>query len=95
MGQVRAAAVPGASGILINVDDAIGHVEYRGYALRATTTGILNIRAGTVAGNILDTVSLTAPAYDAKFYAFDSIRCEGDLFVEIVSGVWVGSIRYS
>lgn len=66
---------------------------YRGFAVRATTTGIINIREGGASGKVLDTIALTAPAADRVLYE-PAIACVGDLYCEVVSGVWVGSIKH-
>lgn len=92
--MARAKAI--TNGVVVNVDDASGVVSYMGFSLRATVDAIVNVRQGSATGLILSTHSLVAPA--SQTFMFDEeegIRCEGDLYGEIVSGTVVGSLYYA
>lgn len=93
-GTVKSVAV--ANGVVVDTSDTYGSVAFRGYSLRATTAGIINIRVGGATGLILATIDRVATAGSGavdELYP-DEVDCQGDLYCEIVSGVWVGSIRY-
>lgn len=92
--MARAKAV--TNGIVVDVDDSIGVVDYMGFSLRATADAIVNVRQGTVTGLILSTHHLFAasPGETFMFDEEEGLRCEGDLYCEIVSGTIVGSLYY-
>lgn len=90
-GEARAKAI--TNGIVLNVDDTIGLVMYAGYSLRATADAIINVRQGSATGLILSTHAVAAAK--SETFMFESpIRCEGDLYCEIVSGTAVGSLYF-
>jgi hypothetical protein len=89
-GEARPKAI--TNGIVVNVDDNIGIIMYAGYSLRATADAIINVRQGSATGTILSTHALAAAT--SSTLLFDTpIRCEGDLYCEIVSGTAVGSLH--
>lgn len=102
--QILSIAVPGASGLLgaMSVAQAAagGVLIYRGFALRNTSVGgaIVQIHEAGSGGKVLETIQFTATGSAGASLQWQyepGMRCVGDLYVEIVSGTYVGTIRYS
>jgi hypothetical protein len=90
---IRTVALPGASGLLGIGIGTNPVVSFRGYSLTCTVTGIVNFRQGSVSGLILAQVQ--TPVTTGIDWQYEpAIRCEGDLYVQIVSGTWTGCVRY-
>ena len=86
----------------IGVDQVIAGTPngciYHGVCLRETAAAavILQVRQGSATGKILGEVSLAASGTLDIYYAENGIWCDGQIYVEKVSGTGtvVGSVRY-
>lgn len=87
--------VAGLAGIVAPANAALAKIHYRGCSVRETAGAVaaVRIRAGSVTGTILDTVGLLAAGSFWSYYD-DGVWCDGDIFVEIVSGTVEGCIRW-
>lgn len=83
---------PTASGLLGAVPATTKQLGYCGFTLRTTVAGVMNIRELTVTGKILDTVQLIINT-SLQWQYDPPLHSEGDIYLEILSGTWVGSIR--
>lgn len=90
--EARAKAI--TNGVVVNTDDTVGRVSLLGWTIRATADVIINVRQGTATGLILGTIGLLDKQSQTVNFA-DDVRCEGDLYCEIVSGTAVGSLYYA
>lgn len=71
--------------------------SYNGFSLRATTAAVVNIwdNASAASGTRLDVLNIGLNVSDREYYPDEGIRVENGIYVEVVSGVVVGSIRMS
>lgn len=79
------------------VQPAQGVCTYYGFSLRETSgsaTATCRVRETGASGKILDTIQLVAAESAREYYAPQGIRCDGDLYFELVSGAVEGSIRH-
>ena len=77
-----------------------GAGAYHGYHLRFTgVAGVVNIRDGDVSGTIIDQVNGTTSLEHSEWqYGEDGrggVLVKEGLFVEVVSGTVVGSVKFS
>lgn len=79
------------NGIVVNVDDVIGMIDYAGYTIRATSDAVVNVRQGSATGRILSTHAVATTKSETFMFPVP-VRCEGDLYCEVVSGAVVGSL---
>lgn len=89
--NVIAKAIPGASGPLGSTD-----VTYYGFTIRETSgtaAATVRLRAGGATGLILETIALTSAASARAWHGPQGIRCDGGLYVEIVTGAVEGTVR--
>jgi len=65
-----------------------------GISVRETAgaVSVLRIRAGSITGIILDTISLAANESVTTWYGPMGKHCEGDLIEDTVSGAYEGSV---
>lgn len=85
------------NGVVVNTDDTIGQIVFMGWSIRETAgaVGVIRIRQGTVTGLILATLGFVAlESKDINFGEY-GLECRGDLYCQIVSGTFEGSLRYA
>jgi hypothetical protein len=92
MREIQAAST---SGVLVNVDDNVGHVGFRGFSLseNATTAAAarVRLRQGTSTGDIVCTVRLAASGSSTVSHN-EAVYVNGDLYYELASGTVEGCI---
>lgn len=92
---MREIQVPAASGVVVNVDDNLGHVGFRGVSLsEAATTAaaaVVRLRSATSTGDIICTVKLAASS-STNFSHNEAVYVSGDLYCQLVSGTVEGCI---
>jgi hypothetical protein len=94
LGTLNAAAhptnLPGASGLVIAETTLMGFTSRE---TSGTATAFFRLRAGTVTGTILETVTLAAGESTSDWYGPSGIAAAGGVYYELVSGAVAGAVR--
>lgn len=91
---VRVLPIPTSSGVIVDTSEQTNpNVTYMGFTLAETAGGTakVRVRQASASGTILDTIPMAAGEGVADYYP-QGIRCDGDLYIEIVSGTVEGSV---
>lgn len=67
--------------------------KYCGFSLRATADAVVNIRDGSVTGKILEALNILSGQSVGDYYE-NGIWADGVIYMQVVSGTVVGTIRY-
>lgn len=90
---VPSIALPAVSGVLnSNPRD----LNYFGFAIQSTgaVAPIVRLWQGTdTTGVLLDVIGCTASGFSGDFYGPNGLKARGGIYVEVVQGTFVGSLR--
>ena len=64
-----------------------------GYSIRATAAAVVKIREGSATGKVLADIAILINDDKDRWYGPQGKRCDGDLYVEVVSGTVEGILH--
>ena len=86
-----------ASGVAVTAGTVNGvktQLSYLGYSFRASVAAVVRVRQGTISGPILSDFAIVINDSKEAWYGPQGKACNGDIFVEVVSGTVEGVVHY-